>query len=475
MQLEHKPKPADRVPLKTKIAWGAGGLADNYLMNTLGTLVNPIYNIALKLDPMLVGLAMMIPRFMDALFDPWIGNVSDNTRSRWGRRRPYIIGGAICGAILLPLLWMPPGRTESALFWYLLLMGIVFSLVYSVFVVPYTALGYEITRNYDERTKVQAWRSFIGLIGGATVPWLYKLSLWLGKTFDSDEVTGAKWVCIGLGVVIIVAGLSPALMCKEDPRNQAQETISLTQAIRCTLTNRPFMRLLIAYIIIITGLFTAGTLGLYVMIYTLGAGSKEFAAEVGGYTGTAMAIAAYASVPLSTFIASRFGKREAMLCGLAIGLLSILLQWFTLSVRWHTLPTWWQPQILTGLIWGLGIQGCWIMVAAMTADVCDEDELKTGLRREGVYGAVTSFALKAALAITSGLGGLVLVISGYHAGTEPGPQVIFTMRALYVGLQALGLIAGIALLWHYPITRERAEQTRRLLDERHANHPHPAA
>ena len=97
-----------KVSLPRKIGWGFGGLADNYIMNTVGTLASPVYNIGLGMDPVKLGIALFIPRFIDAVADPVMGNISDNTRSRWGRRRPYIVLGAVLSAILLPFLWMPP-------------------------------------------------------------------------------------------------------------------------------------------------------------------------------------------------------------------------------------------------------------------------------------------------------------------------------------------------------------------------------
>lgn len=111
------------------------------------------------------------------------------------------------------------------------------------------------------------------------------------------------------------------------------------------------------------------------------------------------------------------------------------------------------------------------MVSSMVGDICDEDELRTGLRREGMYGAVTGFALKVSLAITALTGGIVLKVSGYDAVTAEASgtvsaDIIQTIRALFIGIQCLALMLACLMFWYYPITRAKAEETRRVLESR---------
>jgi glycoside/pentoside/hexuronide:cation symporter, GPH family len=451
------------VPLRTRIGWGMGGLADNYIMNTWAVLAMPVYNIALGMDPVMVGIALAVPRFFDAITDPWIGNVSDNTRSRWGRRRPYIFAGALLSALLLPLLWSPPFSGHTEMFWYFMCVSLIYALAYTAFVIPYTALGYEITPDYDQRTRVLAWRMYIGLIGSFTIPWLYKLCLL--PIFDGDAVLGARWVSVGLALVIAVTGIMPALVCREAVATQAQEKIGFLNAILQTCRNRAFLLLLVAYVIIIGGLFTSGALGLYVNIYYVCGGDKSFAATIGGLAGSIMAGVSYISLPLVTWISTRWGKRHAMITGLLFAVVGIA------SLRITMTPAMPYLQLVSSVIIGLGLQGCWLMVSSMVADICDEDELRTGLRREGMYGAVTSFALKAALAGTALAGGFALKLSGYDSATaeqvgQVPMDVIARLKAMFIGLQCLALLLAIVLIAFYPITRARALQTRAILDAR---------
>jgi GPH family glycoside/pentoside/hexuronide:cation symporter len=459
----HAVSPREKVPLRTQIGWGFGGLADNFIMNTLGVLVMPIYNIALGMDPVKLGIALCIPRFLDALIDPLIGNLSDNTRTRWGRRRPYIFCGAILSAALLPLLWMPPFKSDNGMFWYFLVLASVYALAYTLFVVPYTALGYELTSDYDERTRVLAWRMYVGLIGSLSVPWLYKLCLL--PAFGGDAVRGARWVSAGLALVIIATGILPVIACREPAEAQRQRKVGFWEAMLQTSRNRPFMILLVSYVIIICGLFTSGALGLYINIYYVCGGDKSFAATIGGLAGTLMALTSYVSLPLITWISTHWGKRTAMIAGLAFAVVGIASLWFTMTPKMPYL------QLVSSVVIGLGLQGCWLMVSSMVADVCDEDELRTGLRREGVYGAVTGFALKASLAVTALSGGIVLKMSGYDAVSAEkagwvAMEVIRRLEAMFIGIQCAALLAAIVLFLFYPLTRQRAERTREILDQR---------
>ena len=457
------PPAAGRVPLRIRIGWGVGGLADNFIMNTLGVLVMPIYNIALGMDPVKLGIALFIPRFIDAVIDPLMGNLTDNTRTRWGRRRPYIVAGATLSALLLPLLWMPPWRTETAMFWFLVIGSSIYSVTYTLFSVPYTALGYELTSDYDERTRVLAWRMYIGLLGSLTIPWLYKLCLL--PIFGGDAVVGAQWVSAGLAVVILITGIIPAIACRESKESQQQAQVGFAEAIKYTSRNRPFLILLASYVIIICGLFTSSALGLYVNIYHVCGGDKAFAATIGGIAGTIMALTSYLSLPLVTWISTHWGKRHAMFTGLAFAIVGIASLWFTMTPEMPYL------QLVSSFIIGMGLQGCWLMVSSMVADICDEDELETGLRREGMYGAVTSLALQVSLAVTALTGGFALKLSGYDAPTAEASgmvasDVIVMLKALFIGVQCASLLLAVALFIFYPITRARAEETRRILDQR---------
>ncbi|MCF7818200.1 MAG: MFS transporter [Kiritimatiellales bacterium] len=398
--------------MKTRVGWGFGGLADNYIMNVLNMIFLVLYVQYFKMPPMLAAAALAIPRFVDAITDPLIGNISDNTRSKWGRRRPYMVAGAILSAILLPLFWTPLGDPTIAIWWknpaflYVTVLGILYAVTYTLFVVPYTALGYELTPDYDEKTRVLAWRMYVGLLGSLTVPWVYQLSQ---NDAFSDEASGAFWVSIAFGVVIIITGLIPVFACREREDVQLQETSPFFKSLGATMTNKPFMILLVAYIIIIVGLFSAGNLGAFVNIYYICGGNKDFGGLLVAVAGSLGAIVSYLSMFMVTAVSTRTGKKTGMFLGLALALIGVAGAWIAMDPRWP------MAQLITTVIACMGLQGCWLMVSSMVADVCDEDELKSGLRREGMFGAVNGFALKAALSATAMIGGVLLTVTGFDA------------------------------------------------------------
>ena len=475
---ESKPRPIPhipgqkRVPLGTKITWGFGGLADNFMFNTLTALGTLVYVNHFGLSPALAGLALAFPRLIDAFTDPWIGNLSDNAKTRFGRRRPFMLFGVIACVVLLPLLWTVPGVETATNPWYsnlpflyVCFIGSMLAIAYTLFVVPYTALGFELTPDYDERTRTLVWRMYIGLAGSLGAGWLFRIAS--EERWFPDLGVGAFWVTVGVSIIVLVAGMIPVIGCREDLEIKRQEPIRLIPAIRYSMTNRPFVILFVSYIFIIVALFAAqGILPLLLQHHVFG-GS---AAKVGTFTGIVgtMAVAlSYASMIILTIISVRTNKRVAMIVGLSLVLAGTFMNYFAIDPRWP-----WALYV-AAFVTFLGMQGCWLMVSSMVADVCDDDELRSDRRREGMFSAAIGFGLKAAQGVTFGVGGYLATRAGFDPAivAESGlaEDVAWRMKALLIGFQALGLIIAIYLMTRYPITRSQAEETQRKLKERADN------
>ena len=460
-----------KVPLRTKVTWGFGGLADNFMFNTLTALGTLVYVTHFNFSAELAGLALAMPRLVDAFTDPWIGNYSDNLQSKYGRRRPLMFIGVILCALLLPLLWTPIGLDtvgnpwhSNIPFWYVVTIGSLFAVAYTLFVVPYTALGFELTPDYDERTRVLRWRMFIGLAGSLAAGWLFKLA---AADLFPDVGVGAFWVTVGVAGIVLVSGLIPTFGCKEELAIEAQEPIKLFKAIKYTMTNKPFFILFVSYVMIIVALFSAQSIAPLIMLDFVFQGSTN---ELGTFTGllTTMAVAlSYLSIYFIGYLSVRFNKRTAMIIGLIFIATGNALNFWAMDPRW----TW--AMFVVGAIAFIGMQGCWLMIDSMVADVCDDDELKTGRRREGMFSSVKGFALKAGQGLTFGVGGYMATATGYNPlQIEAGglnTDIAVRMKALLIGFQTIGLIIAIALMWFYPISRKRAEATQRLLGERARN------
>jgi GPH family glycoside/pentoside/hexuronide:cation symporter len=458
----HSPRRAptsERVPVWRKAAYGLGGLTDFLYPNTVNALAIPIYSIALGMDPLLLGVAMAVPRIVGAISDPLAGTVSDNARTRWGRRRPFIICGAVIGAILLPLIWTPPVASQFGHFNYLLLILSLYAIAFSVFSVPYGALGIELTTNYDERTRVMAWRGYVQLAGTLSSSWFYWFCL---LPIFGSEVVGARWLGLTVGVIMLIGAATTVLACHEKTEViEKQPKIALAAALRFTLRNKPFLRLQLVAVILMLGLGCETVIGSYIHIYYTCQGSKTFASYITGIGGTLTIFSTLAALSFGLWLSTRSGKRQTALVGLYIALFGVCLMPFLLvPARPYLIMIEW-------IILAFGIPCANLMFSSMIADICDEDELVTGLRREGAYVAVGGFFGKTAQVGTLLLAGALPRIAGYTDTSVP-PELtqLELMRAMLIGIQFVALVIAISILWFYPLTRSRSEAIRRQLDQR---------
>jgi GPH family glycoside/pentoside/hexuronide:cation symporter len=445
-----------RIKTSQCVGYGTAGLADTFLTFGITTLVMPIYNIGMGIDAKLIGWALVFPRILDALTDPLMGNISDNTRSRFGRRRQYVLLGIILCALLFPFVWMPPAASDNVIVGYLIGIMCLFSISYTIFNVPYTALGYEITQDYDERTRLFAWRMYFATAAGVTIQWLYKLCLMAGET----EVEGVRVVSWVIAAIVLGFGVIPAFAAHEQTVVEDQEKVNVFKSIKSAMRNRPFILLIISYVILVTALFSTGALGLYINIFYVFDGDKESAATVAAVVGTILIASAFVGMLLVKKLSELTSKKTAMITSMSAALFAVLLSWFTLTPKMPYL------QIVHTVIMGMGVQGGWLLFSSLLGDVCDEDERNTGLRQEGIYSAVMGFCNKCAGAFVGVGAAYMLEFSGYVAGMDPDPEVGYRMKVIFVAMQAVGLLVAIVLMALFPIGRKRAEQTRRILDER---------
>lgn len=458
-----------RLPKRTKLTWALGSLGDNYAGNTVNQLKDPVYTVALGVSPELVGWALSIPRLLDSFFDPVVGFWSDSWVGRWGRRRPFMFLGALGLGLMMTLLWWPPahlGWSQHALAGYFLVTTMLFYAAYSIFLVPYRALGLELTSDYHERTRLQGWGMMVGLVGGLGLPWLYKLTLVVGGAAGAgtDAVAtseaileGARWVGLGVGLLVLLACLVPALGCRE-PRVQApRKKLGIFRAIGLTVKNRPFLHMLGMNFFAIVGMYSPVTVFLLVGIFFLFQGDQSSAANLVGALGMVQMAGSLAGVPVNTAISVRIGKCLTALVSLGVAAMGFLSFWWTLLPE-H--PYW---SLASGFLIGWGMQGVWLMSATMNADVCDSDELETGQRREGMYGAVFALEQKTAFAVAALLGGYLASRCGYVTSQVPSHEILLALRTTMIATPLIGLGLGALIIAFYPLSRLRLLKIQSLL------------
>jgi GPH family glycoside/pentoside/hexuronide:cation symporter len=457
----------NRLPVSAKAAWGVGGVVDNLMMNGTAMLLLPIYNIALGVNPIWLGYAMLLPRLIDVVIDPLIGNWSDNASTRWGRRRPFIAVGGVIAAVSCVLLWMPPLHWgENGLLAYSAFFITALCAGYALFSIPWSALGYELTTDFHERTRVMAWRLYFAYAGGLALPWLYKLAL-LPMFSPQDtggipnEVYGVRWVAAMVALVCLASTLIPAWFCREPVQLVKQPHTGIREALSLTFRNGPFLLLSGVVVVVISGLILSGPFLLYLNIYYVTAGNKDLAGTLGGWGGMLGQILGFASTPLLVAMATRLGKKNAMLIGQGAAMAGYALSWVCITPAMPYL------QLLPALLIFPGLNAVWLLTQSVMADICDIDELHSGKRREGMFGAAMALIFKFSMAFAPVLVGYMLFWSGFREKAAVQTEsTLQAMRLFYAGIPVVCLGISMVLTSFLPISEKDAREVRRLLDDR---------
>jgi len=470
--------PQDRIPFFQKLVYGTGAFVNNTLAAAIGNMMI-ILNLGFGMNPALVGLLGSLPRLTDAFTDPLMGYISDNTRSRWGRRRPYIFWGAISAGIVFALLWqMPLGRSEAYYFWWFLSGSIIFFLAYTVFATPWVALGYELTPDYHERTRLMGTQNFIGqfayMISG------YFLAI-TNLDFFETMADGAAGLAIAIGAVVIVIGVLPAIFLRERFTAGAAEAAAVAAAtaessfekmkrntklffsgFATSLKFKPFLKLCIATFLVFNGFIMIAAFQSYVIIYYVFGGDTKEGSLMFGHTMLVAAVATFVIIILITWLCPKYGKRRAFYVTTGISMLGYLLKWVCYTPDVPLLV------LLPPILIAFGFGGLFTLMPAMVADVVDADELETHERREGMYGSIFWWVVKLGSAMALAVGGFLLNATGFDValGGDQAAKTIFQMRLLDIGIPVATSAIAIWAIYTYPITERKAHDIRMQLEAR---------
>ncbi len=402
------------------------------------------YTDDLLVSPALIGLTFLIARFWDAATDPLMGYLSDNTRSRWGRRRPYFVISAAPVAIAYFFLWTPPSDIgQWASFFYVTATYLLTYTFWTVFSIPHNSLGAELTMDYHERTVLTGVREGLGVLGtlvGTLAPPAFAVLM-------GSKQTGYSALAGVTGFVTAVFIFVAFFNLRENPDFQKQTPIALREGMKVIFKNRPFRTLLVTFVIALMGNSLVPVLTLYMADYVVKM-PKIAPVIIVSYL-----LCASVSILFWTRLSRRIGKKETWSYGLIMS--SVV---FALSMYYHT-GTWLVWIVLAGLA-GFGY-GCTLALAySMMADVIDLDELETGRRREGAYFGVWFFIEKGAVGLTAFIGLQALALMGYTPNVEQPLRIFWTMKFLYSIVPATCFAVCYFLLRRYPITQAEHERIR---------------
>jgi GPH family glycoside/pentoside/hexuronide:cation symporter len=463
--------PEDRIPIHQKLVYGLGALVNNLLAAAIGGMVI-VLNLGLGMNPALVGLLGALPRITDAITDPLMGYISDHTRTRWGRRRPYIFVGAIAVGIVYALLWqLPVGKSEAWYFWYFLSGSLIFYLAYTVFVTPWVALGYELTPDYHERTRLMGTQNFVGQIAYMISP--YFLAIMYSKTLFDNEVEGAAGLALMIAAVVIAVGVLPAIFLRErfafDPDTAQPRQHTFFDSMRdffkgfaITLRFKPFLKLCAATFLVFNSFILIAAFQSYVIIYYIFGGDATEGAKFVGHSGLLQTVCALGVIAIVTWLATKIGKRRAFFVAIGISMVGYALKWFC-----YTPENPWLVLIPAPLM-AFGLGGLFTLMGSMIADVIDMDELETHERREGMYGSIFWWVVKLGQAAAIAGGGLLLNATGFDVALE-GAQSAETIKTMRFFDAFVPVIASGFAIWaiaSYSITEEKAHEIRQQLEAR---------
>lgn len=472
--------PEDRIPFISKVVYGIGAFVNNLLAAAIGGMM-VVLNLGLGMNPALVGLLGALPRLFDGIIDPVMGYISDHTTSKWGRRRPYIFLGAIASGIIFALLWqLPSGQSESFYFIFFLVGSLIFYSAYTVFAAPWVALGYELTPDYHERTRLMGVQNFIGQLAYVASPWFLWIMTYEG--FFENQVSGAAGLAVIIGVVTIGLGILPGIFLRErfrgiaaaeqEPeapatRGSAMQAIKrnmsgFLQGMGKTLKTGPFLRLCVATFLVFNSFILVSSFQIYVIIYYVTSGDQTLGAKYAGIAGTIGAVSTFLVIIFVTWLGTRIGKRKAFFVSTGISIIGYAMKWFTYDPN---MP-WLVAVPAPFLAFGLG--GLFTLVPSMVADVVDMDELSTYSRREGMFSAVFWWVVKLGMAAALAGGGFLLNWTGFDValGAQQSTQTITLMRLFDAFIPAIASAVAIWTVWRYPITEQKAYEVRMELEKR---------
>jgi GPH family glycoside/pentoside/hexuronide:cation symporter len=438
----------DRIPVLRKIAYAAPAFALAVVGIPVYVYLPKFYTDVVGVHITALGYILLAVRLFDAVTDPALGLLSDRTDTRYGRRRPYIFGGALLLAGSIFFLFNPPmmGRTAETV-WFTVGIFSLF-LFWTVVTVPYESLGPEITFNYHERTTLFGMRDgalIAGTLAAASAPALIDAVLGLPDT-GAGERTAFFWMSALYGPLVVLSCLWCCAAVRETPRAGDREWSGLLSDYRQVFRNRPFVILLAAYTVSAVGSNLPATLILYYVEYVLESDKADLFLLVYFVTGVVF-------MPGWIWLSGRADKKRAWLTAIAVNT-GAFIGVFFLG------PGDTSMYGVLVFLSGVGLGGTLALPSSIQADVIDYDELRWGHRREGRYIGLWSISKKLAAALGVGVGLSVLGVSGYEPNIPQPEGVRFTLRVLYALVPSLFNLVAFFIALAYPIDGDLHQQIR---------------
>ena len=462
---------SEKVPFGQKIAFGIGMLANQMFPAALGIFMVVLVQ-DLGFPGWMWGVIYFFPRIFDCFTDPIMGFISDNTKSRWGRRRQYVILGGLMMGIAFIIMWQL--FRENGVdynFVYFMIWSFVFYLGLTIFSVPYVAMGYEMSNDFHERTSIMATAQWIGQWAWVIAPWFWVI-MYDPSWFESAEVA-TRSLAFWVGIVFTICALVPGIFIKSKStlnedysplnlKNIGNSLKEIGSGFSSAFKMKPFRKLCIATFLVYNAFMTIASFSFFIIVYHLFEGDAGAAGIWPTLFGCLGALGTtFLVIPIVTRMSKNMGKKKAFLISQGISVLGYIMLWFLF------IPGKPYMFIFALPFFSFGIGSLFVLMMSMTADVIDLDELKTGLRREGTFGAIYWWMVKFGFAIAGGLSGVIMSSVGFDSGVTVQPEgAIDGLRLSFSGIPILGTVIAMLVMRNYSVTEESAGIVRAELDKR---------
>jgi glycoside/pentoside/hexuronide:cation symporter, GPH family len=463
---------AHKVKFGHKVAFGLGMLANQMFPAALG-----IFMVVLVQDMgfpgWMWGILFFLPRVFDSVTDPIMGFISDNTRSRWGRRHHYVFLGAIVMGISFVAMWQihrEDGVTYN--FLYFLFWSFIFYTGLTLFSIPYVAIGYEMSDDFHERTSIMAVAQWIGQWAWVIAPWFWVVMYDPSWFENADAAT--RHLAVWVGVICMLLAMVPALFIPSRSSLDDAKLVPLTWAnfgggmreilngFKEAFSSAPFRKLCFSTFLIFNAFNTVAAFSFFIVVYHLFGGKTADAGiwpTLFGSVGALMTT--FAVIPTVAWMSRKMGKRNAFMLSQGISIIGYVLLWFLMvpGKPWmfmFALP-----------FFSFGIGGLFTLMMSMTADVCDLDELATGKRREGIFGAIYWWMVKFGFAIAGLLSGAIMSLVAFTPGAATQPAgAVDGLRLFYSGVPIFGTLLAMWIMRNYDLDEQRATEVQAELARR---------
>ena len=462
---------AQKVPFGQKVAFGVGMLANQMFPAALGIFMVVLVQ-DLGFPGWMWGVIYFFPRIFDCFTDPIMGFISDNTKSRWGRRRQYVIlGGIIMGTAFIIMWQLYKGAGIDYNFTYFMFWSFIFYLGLTIFSVPYVAMGYEMSNDFHERTNIMAVAQWLGQWAWVIAPWFWVI-MYDPEWFESAEVA-TRSLAVWVGIIFALCAIVPGIFIKSKStlnedysplnlKNIGNSLKEIGSGFVSAFRMKTFRKLCIATFMVYNAFMTIASFSFFIIVYHLFAGDAGAAGIWPTLFGCLGALGTtFLVIPIVTRMSKKMGKKKAFMISQGISIVGYIMLWFLF------IPG--KPYLFIFALpfFSFGIGSLFVLMMSMTADVIDLDELNTGLRREGTFGAIYWWMVKFGFAIAGGLSGVIMSSVGFDSGAAVQPEgAVDGLRLSFSGIPILGTLIAMLVMRNYEVTEESANKVREELERR---------